>query len=74
MKLLSKKERDREAQEPNPKCPCGKTAMGAWGFEIGDTRTYTPKMNYCREHLGDMIMGLEMILRDLKKVFMTLPG
>ncbi len=68
---LSQEERDHQAKQMDGgKCFCGNKSTGAWGLQVGryNPFRYTPKMPYCRLCISDMIDGLSLVVKDLKKL------
>jgi hypothetical protein len=69
--LLTQEERDAQAKEKDGGlCYCGQKATGAWGLQVGHYNPfkYTPKMPYCSRCISDMIDGLSIVVKDLKKI------
>lgn len=68
--LHSQEERDKSAQEKDVNCFCGNKATGAWGLQVGrhNPFKFTPKMPYCARCISDMIDGLTLVVKDLKKI------
>lgn len=69
MSTFSQEQRDEEAKNRG-NCFCGHMATGAWGLCIGryNPFKYTPKMPYCPHCISDMIDGLSLVVKDLKKI------
>jgi len=71
MSTMSQEERDAEAKRKDGGfCFCGHKATGAWGLQVGHYNPfrYTPKMPYCSHCISDMIDGLTLVVKDLKKI------
>lgn len=68
--LHSQEERNKSSLEKNVNCYCGNKATGAWGLQVGryNPFKFTPKMPYCPKCINDMIDGLSLVVKDLRKI------